>query len=149
MANAIHTESSIFSSGLIIRYNDIRIDTVADTSTIINLFSISKFSMNDLRNIIYIYVSLKEENLTQKTKIALDYINKCTRQDKIDELKHQNDLLQQKCLNLKKKKIEIELQNIDLQQNNKMLIQMCNKLYVRNDNAYKKIVSEEEQLIDL
>lgn len=124
IAKAIHTESSVFVSDLIIVYDAIRIDTSTDVQKLIALFQNHKLTDNDLRNIIYIYVSIKGSSNTH-TQNALEYIKSLTDQARVTSLKTKIHKRNQKYLALKQKNIDLKLREIELQQQVTLLLQLC------------------------
>ena len=70
IATAIYTETPMFTSGLAIVYNGIRICVDFEVLKMVNIFSFNKFTHNDLRNILYITSQSQEA-----TRIKLERLS--------------------------------------------------------------------------
>lgn len=132
IATAIYTETPMFTSGLAIVYNGIRICVDFEVLKMVNIFSFNKFTHNDLRNILYIYISITGSD-TYKVRKAIEYIKLETRKEKHGKLiKTISDL---------------QKENLRLQSQNEMLIQTCNNVCkMIND---KNVQTENKVLNDI
>lgn len=132
VANAIHAESTLFGSPLCIVYNNIRINTGLDSLSIVNAFNSGIFDLNDMRNILYIYISVTN-SATNKVVKATEYIKMQFGQESYNKLQ--------------KKYIALQKANVKLQMQNENLIQTCNSVckLVNNTN----ILAETKILTDI
>jgi FtsZ-binding cell division protein ZapB len=126
IATAIYTEKSVFTSGLAIIYNGIRICTDFEVLKMVNIFAFNKFHLNDLRNILYIYISITG-NDTYKIRKAIEYIKLETRKEKHDKLK-------QKISDLQKENARLQSQNETLIQTCSNVCKMINDKNVQTEN---------------
>jgi hypothetical protein len=94
IAMSIYNEPTFFKSAPYINYNNAHINTGLDVSKLVSIFAYYKFNLADLRNILYIYISVTGED-TYKIKKAIEYIKAEFGQKKYDELKKKHNKLQQ------------------------------------------------------
>jgi hypothetical protein len=131
IASAIHTEPSLFSSPHCIIYNKIRINNESDILGLVNIFTMNNFTLSDLRNILYIYITTNGAN-TQAITRATEYLKL--------EVDHKN------YYSLKQNYDNLVKENKKLQSQNEKLIRTCHnvcKLVAdKNTQIENKIVTD-------
>lgn len=129
VATAINNDTNFFSSNIVIVYNNIAIKTNSDMDMIKSTFKLHKLSLNDLTNILYIYISVTNEK-SWKVEKALEYI------------KIEND--NKNCAKLKERCKILEKENEILKKSNEQIMETCNNLCKIINNQW---TNEENDII--